>query len=283
MMRAKRGKTRKSAKPAARPSAKPLGKQPAGSLEARVKELEARVRQYQEADKLRDQFLDVISHELKTPLIPIMGYIDLWAEGGLDEDMKRKSLEVVRRNAKRLKDLIDDILLVSKIESGKLAFEFAPVDLEAIARRVAEDLKTFAADKGILISVEAQPNLPQPEADKQWLGEVVQNLAHNALKFTPNNGKVVVRLSARAGKAVVEVVDSGIGIEKKHLPHLFQKFYQVDSSATRQFGGTGLGLDICKSIVEKHGGRVWVQSEVGLGSTFGFEVPVKHAEGKGGQ
>lgn len=251
----------------------------APSLAERVKLLEAEVEKNRKAEKLRDEFLDVISHELKTPLIPIMGYVDIWAEGGLDEDMKRKSLEVVKRNAKRLKDLIDDILLVSKIESGKLEFEFKPLALEEIARRVAEDLKTFSTEKKIQLAVEAQPNMPQVEADSQWMGQVIQNLVHNALKFTLNGGKITVKISAGTNKALVQVIDTGIGIEKKHMPHLFQKFYQVDSSATRQFGGTGLGLDICKSIVEKHCGRIWVESEVGMGSTFAFELPLKHPAG----
>ena len=255
---------------------------PAASfLKTRVKQLEAEVERFRQADKLRDEFLDVISHELKTPLIPIMGYIDIWAEGGLDEEMKKKSLEVVRRNAKRLKDLIDDILLVSKIESGKLEFDFRPLDLSEAARRVTEDLKTFASDKKIELTIDLEKDMPKAEVDSQWIGEVLQNLVHNAVKFTPNNGKVTVKILKKGGQARVQVIDTGIGIEKKHLSHLFRKFYQVDSSATRQFGGTGLGLDICKSIVEKHGGRVWVESEVGLGSTFSFEVPLIHPKNQG--
>ncbi|MBS3063091.1 MAG: hypothetical protein J4203_04410 [Candidatus Diapherotrites archaeon] len=266
----------KTGKPGKTAKAKGLHARPATGLHARLKALEAELARLRQADKLRDEFLDVVSHELKTPLVPIMGYIDIWADETLDPEIKQKSLEIVRRNARRLKNLIDDILLVSKLESGKLEFEFQAADLREVAGKAFEGAKALAEGKKIQLGLEAPADLPQAEVDAPLTGKVLENLVQNAVKFTPENGRVTVKISAGKGKALVQVVDTGIGIEARHLPHLFQKFYQVDSSATRQFGGTGLGLDICKRIVERHNGKIWVESKPGAGSTFSFEVPVKH-------
>jgi signal transduction histidine kinase len=228
-------------------------------------------------DHMKSEFVAVVSHELRTPLTAIQGSLELVLNEDyfqMNEKM-RELLSISQANVSRLGLLINDILDFSKIEANKLSLEFQPLSAEEVVREVLGSMQPMAKRGGIELELEIDGKLPVIHADRVRFGQILTNLLGNALKFTPQGGDVRIRLLSHANGGIqCEVVDTGPGIAPQDLGRLFQKFQQLDSSLTRQQGGTGLGLVICKGIVEGHGGRIWVESELGEGSRFCFVLPM---------
>ena len=229
-----------------------------------------------ELDRMKSEFVAVVSHEVRTPLTAIQGSLELV----LDEryfqmsDKMRELLTICQTNVGRLRVLINEILDFSKIEASHLTLEFTSVSMADLGRETVTSMESLAEQKAIQLRFDAAEDLPVIQADRMRIGQVLTNLIGNALKFTPEGGKVDVVFDRTPDGGVQCVVsDTGPGIAPEDLGKLFHKFQQVDSSLTRKQGGTGLGLAISKGLVEGHGGRIWVESEVGVGSRFCFTLP----------
>ena len=239
-------------------------------------EIQDKSRQLEVASQHKSQFLANMSHELRTPLNAILGYTELMADGIYGE-LPEKTMGVLKRlesNGRHLLGLINDVLDLSKIEAGQLVLELTDYSLEDIAQTVRSTLEPLAADKKLAFKVEVAPKMPAGHGDGRRLTQVVINLVGNAIKFT-DAGEVVIKATATDGSFHLSVGDTGPGISAADQAKLFQEFQQADNAITRKKGGTGLGLAISKRIIEMHGGKIWVESQVGQGSTFSFMVPVR--------
>lgn len=225
-------------------------------------------------EKVRQDFVANVSHELRTPLSSIKGYSETLMDGGVRDPKEQKEfLGIVYRESVRLAKLIDDLLDLSKIESGKMAMAPVPADLLPSVKRACAILEKQAASKSIRVEVNIPAGLPRIHADEGGLSQVLMNLLDNAVKYTPDNGKVSVS-AARDGAFVrVDISDTGVGIPEADIPRIFERFYRVDKARSRELGGTGLGLSIVKHIVQAHGGQVSVKSAPEKGSTFSFTIP----------
>lgn len=227
-----------------------------------------------ELEKMKSNFLSVISHELKTPLHSIKGFVDIILMGKTGDlnELQRDFLSTVKDQTGQLQTLIQDLLEFSRLESGQLKLRPEAVDLGDLAAKAVGKLAPVAEEAG----VELISNVPTPslvvEADPVRLEQVLSNLCDNAIKFTPAGGRVTIDYLDHDTEVEICVSDTGIGIPEQELPRIFDRFYQVDASSTRRYRGTGLGLTICKHIVERHGGRIWVESSQGQGSTFHFTL-----------
>ena len=217
-----------------------------------------------------------MSHELRTPLNAILGYTELMADGAYGEPSE-KMLGILKRleaNGRHLLELINDVLDLSKIEAGQLVLELSDYSVQDIAQTVRSTLEpTKPADKKLAFKVEVAPHLPSGRGDGRRLTQVLINLVGNAIKFT-DAGEVAIKAAATDGLFKLSVSDTGPGICAADQARLFQEFQQADNAITKKKGGTGLGLAISKRIIEMHGGRIWVGSQPGQGSTFSFTVPV---------
>jgi two-component system sensor histidine kinase BarA len=252
-------------------------------LEAKNKKLEDANTRLKELDRLKSSFLATVSHELRTPLTSIIGYSEMLAEG-LAGPLNKEQGDYVRTimdKGETLLRLITSILDISQIEAGKVRLNFEPLDVTEIILSSISSVKPQAQKKGVILETRLPELRPRASADREKLKQVVVNLLANAVKFTPKDGKVSVFLSELtyqpelAGQGYrILVEDSGVGIPQDQFDKIFQSFYQVDSSSTREFGGAGLGLAIVKSFVEGHGGQVRVASEAGHGSRFTLMLPV---------
>jgi signal transduction histidine kinase len=238
-------------------------------------EIQDKSRQLEEASQHKSQFLANMSHELRTPLNAILGYTELMADGAYGEPSD-KMLGILKRleaNGKHLLGLINDVLDLSKIEAGQLELELSDYCIQDIAQTVRSTLEPLAADKKLGFKVEVAPQLPPGHGDGRRLTQVLINLVGNAIKFT-DVGEVAIKAEANNGSFHVSVRDTGPGISAADQAKLFQEFQQADNAITKKKGGTGLGLAISKRIIEMHGGRIWVESQPGQGSTFTFTLPV---------
>jgi GAF domain-containing protein len=238
-------------------------------------EIEDKSRQLEEASQHKSQFLANMSHELRTPLNAILGYTELMADGAYGEPSE-KMLGVLKRleaNGRHLLGLINDVLDLSKIEAGQLVLELSDYSVQDIAQTVRSTLEPLAADKKLAFKLEMAPELPPGRGDGRRLTQVLINLVGNAIKFT-DAGEVAIKAEANNGSFHVSVSDTGPGISAADQAKLFQEFQQADNAITRKKGGTGLGLAISKRIIEMHGGKIWVESQLGQGSTFAFTLPV---------
>jgi signal transduction histidine kinase len=238
-------------------------------------EIHDKSRQLEIASQHKSQFLANMSHELRTPLNAILGYTELMADGAYGEPSE-KMLGILKRleaNGKHLLGLINDVLDLSKIEAGQLVLELSDYSVQDIAQTVRSTLEPLAADKKLAFKLELAPDLPPGHGDGRRLTQVLINLVGNAIKFT-DAGEVAIKAEANNGAFHVSVRDTGPGISAADQAKLFQEFQQADNAITRKKGGTGLGLAISKRIIEMHGGRIWVESQVGQGSTFAFTLPV---------
>jgi signal transduction histidine kinase len=238
-------------------------------------EIEDKSRQLEEASQHKSQFLANMSHELRTPLNAILGYTELMADGAYGEPSE-KMLGILQRleaNGKHLLGLINDVLDLSKIEAGQLELELSDYCIQDIAQTVRSTLEPLAADKKLAFKLELAPGLPPGHGDGRRLTQVLINLVGNAIKFT-DAGEVAIKAEANGGSFYVSVRDTGAGISAVDQAKLFQEFQQADNAITKKKGGTGLGLAISKRIIEMHGGRIWVESQSGQGSTFTFTLPV---------
>ncbi|MBI1774228.1 MAG: GAF domain-containing protein [Proteobacteria bacterium] len=239
-------------------------------------EIEEKGRQLEIASQHKSQFLANMSHELRTPLNAILGYTELILDDiyGTMPEKVRGVLARVQSNGRHLLGLINDVLDLSKIEAGQLTLSLADFSIKEVVHSVYTAVEPLAAAKKLAFKVELAGSLPPGRGDERRLAQVLLNLVGNAIKFT-DAGEVVIRASAANGAFTVAVADTGPGIASADQAKIFGEFQQADNSSTRQKGGTGLGLSIAKKIIEMHGGRIWVDSVVGRGSTFSFTLPMR--------
>jgi len=226
-------------------------------------------------DKLRDDFVATASHELRTPLAAIYGAAKtLRREDALDEEAVEHLMAIISSESERLAQVVDDILFASHLDSGRLQFASAPVDVRALVTDVVESVQ-LQVNSGVTIDVEAPPNgLPGVAVDPMKLRRVLLNLLENAIKYSPEGGPVVLRVTAgEKGCLRLQVHDEGLGIPRAEQERIFDKFYRADPQLARGVGGTGLGLYICRELVQRMGGQIEVESEPGRGSTFTVEFP----------
>ena len=226
-----------------------------------------------ELDRLKDEFVALVSHELRTPLTSITGYLELVLDDSELLPEHRRFLEVVDRNADRLLRLVSDLLLVAQIESGKLALEPEDVDLADLATHSVEVLRPAADARGIDLRLDAHP-IPTMTGDPARLGQLLDNLVSNAVKFTEDGGRVVVALGVTGEDLVLAVSDNGIGIPVAEQRRLFDRFFRATTAQDRAIEGTGLGLTIVHAIVRAHGGAIEVTSDEGQGTTFRVRLPI---------
>jgi signal transduction histidine kinase len=217
-----------------------------------------------------------MSHELRTPMNAILGFTEMLLDGlyGDIPESLREPLGDIQVNGRHLLHLINDVLDLSKIEAGRMELALNEYSVREVIDIVHLSLRSLAAEKKLEFTTSVPDDLPPAYGDNRRLAQCLMNLAGNAIKFT-RQGRVEIGVELAGEELVFRVVDTGIGIPKEELENVFGEFRQVDTAVTREFGGTGLGLSITKKFVEMHGGRVWVESEAGKGSTFLFAVPLR--------
>ena len=226
-------------------------------------------------ERVRRDFVANVSHEFKTPLTAIQGFAETLLGGAIDDPQNRlRFLEIILEHSRRLARLTDDLLKLSKMDADKLELEIRRLSVAQFVESCIETTQRTAAEKDLRVSVNLQEPLPDIAADRRRLAEVLQNLLDNAMQYTPAGGQIMVGASANGAEVTITVSDTGIGIPKADQSRIFERFYRVDVARSREVGGTGLGLSISKHLVEAHGGRIWVESEVGQGSQFHFTVPI---------
>ena len=238
------------------------------------------VEELRRASRLKDYFLQNVNHELRTPLTSIVGWTDLLEEGDVDEKTMKRGLKQVRQSARVLLALIDDLLDLARMDRGTLSLDLRPVSLFDVAQRSIETVRLMAEAQGGRSDPRARcpTSMPLVRADALRLQQILWNLLANAIKFTPRHGRVVVRVDREPERYLVSVEDDGVGIPESDLPHIFERFRQVDGSPTRRHPGMGIGLALARSLVELHGGTIWAESVVGHGSRFTFSLPIPAAE-----
>ncbi|MCE8422398.1 MAG: response regulator [Candidatus Methanoperedens sp.] len=226
------------------------------------------------ADEIKTQFLSVVSHELRTPLTPIKAQLQMILAGYFGEltEKQKKSLDMIMRNTLRQDRLVGDILDISKLEAGEMKFMMTRSNLNEVIVNAVETMIPLANPKNVILTLK-QDIIPEILLDKDRITQVIVNLINNALKFTDSGGTIDVELSGAKDCAIIKVKDTGIGIKKEDQERLFRPFVQVDSSYGRKYEGSGLGLAISKGIITFHGGKIWIESEEGKGSTFQFTIP----------
>jgi signal transduction histidine kinase len=239
-------------------------------------EIQDKSRQLREASQHKSQFLASMSHELRTPLNAILGYTELIMDGlyGAPSEKMKPVLKRIETNGKHLLGLINAVLDLSKIEAGQLLIDVAEYSLKDVVEMVCTALEQLAADKKVALKTDIAAGLPCGHGDERRLTQVLLNLVGNAIKFT-DSGEVIINANANNGSFDLSVRDTGPGISVADQAKLFQEFQQLENSPTRNKGGTGLGLAISKRIIEMHGGKIWIESEVGRGSTFLVTFPIK--------
>jgi two-component system sensor histidine kinase BaeS len=240
----------------------------AGSFNSMAEKLE-------QVEAMRRRLIGDVAHELRTPLTAIKGSMEGLVDGVLPAS--KPTYEQIAAEADRLSRLVDDLQELSRVESAAFALELRPVSLSELAETARKRLEQAYSAKGISLIFNLPGNLPLVRADTDRLLQVLTNLLNNALQYTPTSGKVILSAEKHAHEVFVHVADTGAGIPPEHLPHIFDRFYRVDKSRSRQAGGgSGIGLTISKHLVESHGGRIWVESSgEGQGSTFTFTLPIE--------
>jgi len=248
-------------------------------LEQRTQELEEANERLKELDRMKSNFLSNISHELRTPLTSIKGFTEtILREKDMEEKNRMEFLQIIKEDTERLTNLINRLLNLSRIEVGKIKPKKENIDLIAAVKEVIEGYKSQARLKQLNLVHELPDNLPLIYADPGNIKEILSQLLDNSIKYTEKYGRVAVLVKDQGKEVSVSVMDNGCGIPKEELPHIFDKFYKVERPA-EQVGGIGMGLALVKSIVEAHGGKVEVESEVGKGSKFGFTLPKGNNDG----
>jgi two-component system phosphate regulon sensor histidine kinase PhoR len=226
-------------------------------------------------DEVRRDFVANVSHELRTPLSILRGYIETLLETTTSRAELRRILGVMERHSHRLGFLLEDLLSLAKLESANPNLEFATVRLDELCLNVARDWEKKFADKNLHVIVDLVPGLPSVHADASRLQEILYNLLDNAVKYSPANGEIRLRVERRDKEIALSVTDNGPGISKKDLPRIFERFYRADQSRSGEEGGTGLGLAIVKHVAQLHGGRVEAESEIGEGTTIRVIIPIQ--------
>ena len=235
-----------------------------------------------QSEAFRKQYLGNVAHELKTPIFNIQGYISTLLDGGLEDELiNRKYLERAEKSIDRLINIVNDLDTINKLENDMNRLKMESFDVVALTKEIAEQLEMEATKRNIKVSVKGADSLPSSfrvVADKHFTGQVLVNLIINSIKYGKEGGQTRIRFRDMMDKILIEVEDTGVGIAKEDLPRIFERFYRVDKGRSREQGGTGLGLAIVKHIVEAHGERITVRSELGNGTTFAF--PLKKATTK---
>jgi len=231
-----------------------------------------------EADRAKSEFVSTVSHELRTPMTSIKGYADLLLMGAVGEleEQQQHFLGIIRSNADRLTALVNDLLDMSRIESGRVELELRAVHIHELINHVVSTLRGRAQERGLTLEVDVTDDLPAAWADDARVMQILTNLVGNAVYYTPSGGRVAVSARVRSDIDMLEVsvADTGIGISKENQAKIFERFFRADDPVVQSVSGTGLGLPITASLVEMHGGDIWVESELGKGSTFSFTLPL---------
>ena len=236
------------------------------------------------ASRLKDHFLQNVNHELRTPLTAIVGWTDLFAEETLDEKTRTRGHAQIRQSARVLLALIDDLLDLARMDRGTLSLDRRPVHLPDVVQRSIDTVRMMAEGRSVSIIQAPLPAQMVPiRADPLRLQQVLWNLLANAIKFSRRHGRVVVRVEREPERYLVSIEDDGIGIPPGELPHVFERFRQVDGSPTRQHAGMGIGLSLARSLVELHGGTIWADSVIGKGSRFTFALPIRVGDRRAGE
>lgn len=245
-------------------------------MEGTRRNLENAYEELKSLDEMKDEFLAMSAHELKTPLTPMISFIQLILNeklGKVSEEQK-EALEIISHETRRLLDSVNKIMYLTKLESKKIEPILGDLQLSDLIQDIVKSMEQSAAQKKIILTQKIA-KLPLIKADRDHMRDVVSNLVDNAIKFTPEGGKISVEAKEEKDHILVKVKDTGIGISNEDISKLFTKGFQVDHSNP----GMGLGLSICKKLVEAHGGKIWVESELGKGSTFCFTLPKEVADG----
>jgi len=231
-----------------------------------------------ELNELRKQFVSNVSHELRTPLTSIHGYAEtLLSDPDMDAETRKRFLTIIENESARMSRMINDLLDLERMESGEARFEFKETDLCKVVNYVLSIVEPLASEHGVKVDIQCEP--VSIWADQDRMVQMILNLVDNAIKYTSlkeiGDKRVKVRVTREGKHAIIEVSDTGPGIPKEALPRLFDRFYRVDKGRSRRMGGSGLGLSIVKSIVDRHGGEISVSSEVGVGTTFSVKLPIE--------
>jgi two-component system phosphate regulon sensor histidine kinase PhoR len=226
-------------------------------------------------ERIRRDFVANVSHEFRTPLTAIQGFSETLIGGAIDDPQNRgRFLAIILEHSRRLARLTEDLLRLSQMDAEQLELEIRAASVPQLIESCYETAQRRAAEKGLTLSLNVPSQLPEVAADNRRLQEVLQNLLDNAIQYTLPGGKIVLSAETRGEEVILTVADTGIGIPQADQPRIFERFYRVDVARSREAGGTGLGLSISKHLVEAQGGRIWVESEVGVGSKFHFAVPI---------
>jgi len=229
----------------------------------------------EEANRMKDEFLATLSHELRTPLNTVVGYAAMLQKGTMEEPKQSKAVDVIHRNAQTLTRLVGELLDTSRIVTGQIRLDVRECNLSTLAREAVENMRPSADAKNVVLEASIEPGV-EIRGDRDRLRQVMWNLLTNAVKFTPSDGRIDVRLSAEPGVARFVVRDTGIGMTADALPHIFQRFWQAESGRSREHGGLGLGLALSRHFVELHGGRIGASSAgPGTGTELWVELPRK--------
>jgi two-component system phosphate regulon sensor histidine kinase PhoR len=230
-------------------------------------------------ERVRRDFVANVSHEFRTPLTAIQGFAETLLAGAMDDPQNRgRFLEIIVEHSRRLARLTEDLLMLSKMDADRLDFETRRIPVGPFIESCMETAQPRARDKDLRLSVNQPTKIPDIAGDRRRLTEVLQNLLDNAIQYTPAGGQIMVSAEVSGSEVVFTVLDTGIGIPQAEQPRIFERFYRVDVARSREVGGTGLGLAISKHLVEGHGGRIWVESEIGQGAQFHFSVPIFDTE-----
>ena len=226
-------------------------------------------------DNMRKEFVADVSHELKTPITSIMGYSDTLLEGDYDEDTRKKFLNVISSEARRMARLVTDLLTLSRYDNKKITQESTSFDLGELVKKCQEKLRFEIEKKGHNVECFVTASVPPVIADKDGIERVVLNILSNAIKYTPDNGIIKVYVGFVYNDAYIKIIDNGIGIPEEDIERIFERFYRVDKARSRELGGTGLGLSIAKEILDKNKGSIDIKSKVGKGTEVVIRIPTK--------
>jgi len=226
-------------------------------------------------DKAKSEFLSITSHELRTPITPLKAQLQMLLQEyfGKLTDKQKESLDVILRNAERLNKIIDDFVEISRIEAARLRFAFRKTDLQETVMETVRFMEGFAKENNITLVV-TSGELPIIEVDPDRISQVLRNLVHNAIKYSPSDSSIEINTELKKDYIRFSVKDQGIGLKSEDQIRVFEPFYQVEETLIRKYGGTGLGLTICRGIIEAQKGKIWVESKPGFGSTFYFTIPL---------
>ena len=246
------------------------------TLNKTIEVLEKTDEERKQLDKAKTEFMSITSHELRSPMTPMKAQLQMILGDyfGKISPKQRESLDIVLRNTERLDRIIQDFLEISRIEAARLKFKFIRTDIGNHVQRLVKEMQGFMPEKKIRI-VANIGKIPVIEVDPDRIMQILRNLINNAIKFTPEDGKIIINVGLESNMIKFSVQDNGVGVKKEDQRRLFEPFFQAEQTMYREKGGTGLGLAICKGIVETQEGKIWIESELGKGSTFLFKIPLK--------